>query len=133
MKIMIISDLHYEHKVHKSIDESKAWSWLMSILDYHEPSLLISLGDWGEAINEVEFYELLKKVRVWSIYGNHENLEVLRKMYNILVDRYEPVLMKDGEVREFAGLRFGVINGLISTKRMSRKGSLEKSQKNISN
>ena len=87
-----------------------------------KPNLLISLGDWGEGINDVEFYELLRRVRVWSIYGNHEDLEVLRKMYNILVDKYEPVLISDGEVREFEGIKFGAINGIVALRRKKRKG-----------
>ncbi len=119
---MVISDLHYDKRVYKDVDESKAWSWLMSIVDYHKPDLLISLGDWGEAVNEEEFFELLKKVRVWSIYGNHENIEVLKRMYNVLVDKYEPILMEDGEVRGFAGLRFGAINGIVALRRRMRKG-----------
>ena len=39
-------------------------SWLLDIVDYYRPDLLISLGDWGEAIIEEEFYDLLKRVRV---------------------------------------------------------------------
>ncbi len=35
-------------------------------------------------------------------------LEVLKKIYNVLSGRYEPVLMEDGEVRESSGLRFGL-------------------------
>ena len=94
---------------------------MMSIVDYHRPDLLISLGDWGEAINEAEFYELLKRVKVWSIYGNHENMEVLKKMYNVLTGRYEPVLMGDGEVRVFNGVRFGAINGIVALRKRMRK------------
>jgi len=122
MKIMIISDLHYDKCIFKGIDESMAWEWLLGIVDYHRPDLLISLGDWGEAISEDEFYDLLKKVRVWSIYGNHENLEVLRSMRNVLTDSYEPVLMNDGEIREFNGIRFGAINGIIALRRKEKKG-----------
>ncbi len=119
---MVISDLHYDKRIYKGVDESRAWEWLLSIVDYHKPDLLISLGDWGEAVNEEEFFELLKKVRVWSIYGNHENMEVLKKMYNVLTGRYEPILMEDGEVREFGGLRFGAINGIIALRRREKKG-----------
>jgi len=119
---MIISDLHYNKRIFKGVNESNAWEWLLDVIDYHRPSLLISLGDWGEAINEAEFYELLKKVRVWSLYGIHENMNVLRKMYNILTDSYEPILMNDGEIREFAGLKFGAINGIVALRRRERKG-----------
>lgn len=74
MRVMVISDLHYDKRVYEGVDESRAWEWLLGIVDYHRLDLLISLGDWGEAVNEGEFYELLRKMRVWSIYGNHENL-----------------------------------------------------------
>ncbi len=122
MKALIISDLHYERRAYKGVDESRAWFWLMNIVDYHKPDLLISLGDWGESVNEEEFYELLRRVRVWSIYGNHENLEVLRKIYNVSTEKYELVLMDDGEVREFCGLRFSSINGIVALKRKVKKG-----------
>jgi len=117
MKIMIISDLHYDSR-----NSSKSWEWLVDIVDYHKPNLLIGLGDWGEAVNEAEFYELLRKVRVWSIYGNHENLNVLKNAYNVLSGYHEPVLLSDGEVREFSGLRFGAINGIIALRRREKKG-----------
>ncbi len=122
MKVMIISDLHYDKRIFRDIDESRAWEWLISIVDYHRPDLLISLGDWGEAISGTGFYDLLKRVRIWSIYGNHENLEVLKNMHNILADRYEPVLMSDGEVRVFNGFRFGAINGIIALRKKEKKG-----------
>ena len=127
MRILIISDLHYDRRIFQGIDESKAWRWLLDIVDYHKPGLLISLGDWGEATNEDEFYELLKKTRVWSIYGNHDNLDVLRKMYNILTDNYEPVLMNDGEIRELGGIRFGAINGIVALRRREKRGVPRKS------
>ncbi len=122
MKVLVVSDLHYDRRVYEGVDESRAWEWLLGVVDYHRPGLLVSLGDWGEAVNEEEFYGLLRRVRVWSIYGNHENMEVLRKMYNVLTDSYEPVLMGDGEVRVFGGLRFGAINGIVALRRRVRRG-----------
>jgi len=65
------------------VDESKAWEWLLSVVDYHKPDLLISLGEWGEAVNPVEFHGLLRRVRVWGIYGSHDNLHALEHMHNI--------------------------------------------------
>jgi len=55
MKIMVISDLHYDKRIFKGVDESKAWSWLVEVVDYHKPDLLLSCGDWGSAINSEEF------------------------------------------------------------------------------
>jgi len=95
MKIMVISDLHYDKRIFKGVDESKAWSWLMRMVDYHKPDLLLSCGS---AINSEEFYELLRKTVVLTIYGNHENLEVMKSLYNVRCDRYLPVLMEDGRV-----------------------------------
>ena len=43
-------------------------------------------------------------------------------MYNVLTDKYEPVLFEDGEVREFGGLRLGAINGIVALRRRMRKG-----------
>ncbi|MHA1507016.1 MAG: metallophosphoesterase family protein, partial [Candidatus Asgardarchaeia archaeon] len=122
MKVLIISDLHYDNRIFRGVDESKAWSWLLSIVNYHNPDMLLSCGDWGSAINPTEFYELLKKTIVLSIYGNHENMEVLTKLYNIKSDKYLPVLMEDGRIYEFCSLKIAGISGIISTKRKSRKG-----------
>jgi len=119
MKIMIISDLHYNRRIFHGIDESRAWSWLLSVVDFHRPDLLISLGDWGEGVSETEFYGLLRRTHTWSLYGNHDNLEILRKLRNT---SGEPVLFNDGEIREAYELRFGAINGIIALKRLEKKG-----------
>jgi len=122
VKALVISDLHYDARIYRGIDQSKAWMWLLDVVDYHRPDLLISLGDWGEAVNESDFGELLRRVRVWSIYGNHDVLGVLGRMFNIVSGKLESVLMDDGEIREFGGLRFGAINGIIALKRCGKEG-----------
>ena len=122
MRVLIISDLHYDHKICKSVDESKAWSWLMSIVDHHKPDLLLSCGDWGTAITHEKFYDLLGKCVVLTIYGNHENVNVLKSLYNVKTNEHLPVLMKDGEIYEFDGLKIAGINGIISERKKSRKG-----------
>jgi Icc-related predicted phosphoesterase len=81
----------------------------------------LSCGDWGEAVNEEEFYELLGKTAVLSIYGNHENMDVLTNLYNVKADNL-PVLMEDGEVYEISGLRIASINGIIAGKRKVKGG-----------
>ncbi len=122
MKKMIISDLHYEKRIFRGVDESRAWEWLLGLVDYHKPDLLLSCGDWGAAINVNEFYELLKKVTVLTIYGNHENMEVLAKLYNVRTSKYLPILMEDGKVYEISNLRIAGINGIIAKKRKTKKG-----------
>jgi len=122
MKIMTISNLHYDKRVFKGVDESRAWEWLLSIVDYHKPDLLLSCGDWGTAINFGKFYDLLKKTIVLSIYGNHENMDVLTTLYNIRTGNYLPVLIEDGKIYEFADLRIAGISGIIASKKKVKKG-----------
>jgi len=122
MKIMVISDLHYDKRIFKGVDESKAWSWLVEVVDYHKPDLLLSCGDWGSAISSEEFYELLRKTVVLTIYGNHENLEVLKSLHNVRCDKYLPVLMEDGRVYAFEGLKVAGVSGIIARKRKVKKG-----------
>jgi len=102
---------------------------LLSVVEYHKPNLLISLGDWDEAVDEAEFSKLLKRVKVWSIYGNHDNLGVLANMYNTVAGKLESIIMDDGEFREFDGLGFGAINRIIALKRKEKKGVPRKKPK----
>ncbi len=92
MRTLVISDLHYEKRTFRGMDKSKAWSWLMSIVDYHKPDLLLSCGDWGSAVTLVEFCTILEKTVVLTIYGNHENMPVLESLHN--VKEPLPVLLK---------------------------------------
>lgn len=55
----------------------------MEVVDYHRPEHLLSRGDWGVAFNTGELYELLEKVVVLSIYGNHDNIGVLKTARNL--------------------------------------------------
>ena len=119
---MVINDLHYDKRVFKGIDESRAWEWLLSIVDYHKPDLLLSCGDWGTGINFKEFYELLKKAIVLTIYGNHEDVDVLTKLYNVRTSEYLPVLMGNSRVYDVGDLKVAGINGIIAKKKKVRRG-----------
>jgi Icc-related predicted phosphoesterase len=122
LKVLIISDLHYEKRMFHGIDESKAWNWLIQVVGYHRPDYLLSGGDWGPAVNVMEFYELLRRVTVLTIYGNHENMGVLTKLQNIQTNYNVSVLMEDGKVYELEGVKIAGINGIISKKRKTKKG-----------
>ena len=122
MTVLVICDLHYEKRHYKGVDESRAWQWLLEIIDYHRPEWLLSCGDWGTAVNPREFYELLKRVVVLTIYGNHEDIQVLSSLYNVKSNKYLPILMADGEVYDLNGLRVAGISGVISKKRKTKKG-----------
>jgi len=117
---MVISDLHYEKRVFRGHDESRAWGWLMGIVDYHRPDVLLGCGDWGTAVNPKEFYELLRKTVILTIYGNHENMSVLTSLYNVKSSSYLPIPMEDGRVYEIGGLRIAGVNGIISKRRMKK-------------
>jgi len=108
--------------VFRGVDESRAWEWLLSIVDYHKPDYLLSCGDWGSAINEEEFYELLRRVIVLTIYGNHEDMDVLTRLYNVRTNEYLPVLMEDAKIYELNGLKIAGVNGIIAKKRKTKKG-----------
>ena len=59
MKV-VISSPHYDKHIFEGVDESRAWEWLLNIVDYHKPGLLPSCDDLGIAVSFKEFYELLK-------------------------------------------------------------------------
>ena len=120
MKILIISDLHYENRIFRGINESEAWNWLISVIKLHEPDLLLSCGDWGSAVTSEKFYNLLKKTVVLTIYGNHENMSVLGCLHNI--KKSLPVLLRDGEIYEVGNLRIAGINGIVSIRRRTKAG-----------
>jgi len=83
LSILAICDLHYDRRIYRGFDEGRAWEWLLSIVDYHSPEYLLSCGDWGTAVNEAEFQMLLGRTIVLTIYGNHDDVEVLSKLYNV--------------------------------------------------
>ena len=35
LKVLIISDLHYNKRIFHGVDKSRAWGWLLAIIDYH--------------------------------------------------------------------------------------------------
>jgi hypothetical protein len=80
----------------------------------------LSCGDWGSAVTSGEFYNLLEKTVVLTIYGNHENMPILGGLYNIKESL--PVLLRDGEIYEIGNLRIAGINGIVSIRRRSKAG-----------
>ena len=105
MKILFVSDVHFENQVFHGVDESRAWNWLISIIDFHRPDLVLSAGDLGTAVTVEHVDEVLKRCKFYTIYGNHDNVEVLEKTN---------ILLKDGEVININGLNIVGINGIIS-------------------
>lgn len=116
----MISDLHYDKRVFKGVDESRAWPWLLEVVDHPRPDLLLSCGNWGMAISPEEFEELLRRTTVLTIYGNHENVSVLAGLRNVRDGA--PVLMEDARIYEVGGVRIAGISGIIASRPVVRKG-----------
>jgi len=122
LRVLVVSDVHYERRVFRGVDESRAWEWLLGIVDLHGPDLLLGAGDWGSAVNPRDFYRLLVRTRVLTIYGNHENMRVLESLYNVGTSEYTPILMEDGRVYQVGPLRVAGISGLVAKRRREKKG-----------
>ena len=119
IRILVISDLHFEKGSHRGIDESVALKWLHRIVDKEQPEVLVGLGDWGCAWKPEDWKELLKRVKVHAIYGNHDNFSLLN---SLSIAGEVKVLVGDGEVRTIGGLRFGFINGIVSETHVIKEG-----------
>ena len=94
MRILVVSDMHGDIK---SVDRARTEI---------RPDLILSCGDWGDAeqISEQVLQGLLRLVPVYTTFGNHDPLEILARLKN----RDEsPVLIGQGLVQKFAGLRLG--------------------------
>jgi Icc-related predicted phosphoesterase len=99
MRILVVSDLHGDKK---PVDRARA---------EHRPDLILSCGDWGdpEQVSQQAFEDLLRLVPVYTTFGNHDPLEMLARLQN---SDGSPVLIGQGLVQEFAGLRLAAIGGI---------------------
>ena len=80
--VMLVSDIHYEKTYHHDVWEGDAFDWLIRIVRRLRPSSLIALGDLGHAWLAADWKSLTELTAVSAIYGNHDNLEVLRSSRN---------------------------------------------------
>lgn len=110
-EVLVVSDLHYEKAWHHDTWEGDAFEWLVNVVQETKPISLILLGDSGHAWLHSDWRRVSKLTRVNAVYGNHDNLEVLRSAKNKDGTR---VLAEDGEVRVIGGLKVGFINGIMA-------------------
>lgn len=99
MRIVAISDMHGNLKpAHEAVGVSK-------------PDLVLSCGDWGDPgeVSHAELQQILAIAPVLTVYGNHDDLELLSSTMNV---DGSPILLSPGEVRGIAGLRFAGISGI---------------------
>lgn len=98
MWILAICDLHYGRRIYRGFDEGMVWGWLLSIVGFHGPEYFLLCGGWCGGVDESGFYLLLRRAMVLTICGNHENMDVLLRLYSVRSNGYLPVLMEDGRI-----------------------------------
>lgn len=118
MTVMIMSDIHYEKDFHHRTWEGEAFKWIESILEQHKPTDLVILGDTGYAWDEEEWETLLEKVTIHAIYGNHDNVQMLKGLRN--TDRMR-VWARNGEARNLGKFKFGFFNGIMGNQKERRR------------
>lgn len=115
MKILVVSDIHYEtgeNSFFHGVDESNAFYWLMHTVRVHNPDCLIGLGDFGNGWTEFDWQKLVGKVYCKVIYGNHDNVEALKSVTSA---EGLPVNPPDGSIISLSKYKFGFINGIMSS------------------
>lgn len=98
-RILAVSDLHGDLGA------------VREALARFEPSALLSCGDWGDP-SEVDgdaIAAIVSRVPTVTTFGNHDPPELLARLRNT---DGSPVLLGQGEVRDFAGLRVAAIGGI---------------------
>ena len=99
MRILAVSDLHGD------------LGSVRDALARFRPDALVSCGDWGDAfeVDESVLGEIVARVPVATTFGNHDPVDVLARLRNT---DGTPILIGQGEVRTFAGLRVAAIGGI---------------------
>ena len=98
-RLLAISDLHG--------DLASAWA----AIEAAQPDVLLCCGDWGDP-GEVELVDLVpftQRLPVYTVYGNHDNLDALRAWGN---RDGSSVLLPNGEARSIGPLTIAGINGI---------------------
>lgn len=99
LKALVVGDMHGRL--------ANFWKALTS----EQPDIVISTGDWGDPgqIDTQDFQAILERTLVYSVYGNHDDMDLLQVLRNR--DR-SPVLLPHGESVEVEGVRLAGISGI---------------------
>jgi len=99
LKTLVVGDMHGQLKT--------VWD----ALNEEKPNLLICVGDWGDKgqIDPSEYHDIVELVTVYSVFGNHDDLELLKSLRN---RDGSPVLLPHGEFVEVKGVRIAGISGI---------------------
>ncbi len=100
MKLVAVGDLHGDTNN------------LFRLLDEERPDGLLCAGDWGDPgqISDAVWADLLARAPILSVFGNHDDLEMLTALRNI---NGSPVLLSQGERRDgFCGISVAGVSGI---------------------
>lgn len=99
LRTLVVGDMHGQLKT------------LWKALTEEQPDLLICTGDWGDPgqIELADYCAIVEQVPVYSVYGNHDDLTLLRTLKN---QDGSPVLLPHGEIVEVKGVRMAGISGI---------------------
>lgn len=100
MKLVAAGDLHG--------DLTNLWN----VLDRERPDALLGVGDWGDPgqVSEDIWADLLARLPVLSVFGNHDDLPYLADLRN---RDGSPVLLGQGERRaDFCGVSVAGVSGI---------------------
>lgn len=86
-------------------------SFVWQAINEGKPELLLCTGDWGDPdqIPITDYDTIIALVPTYTVFGNHDDLALLRKLRN---QDGSFVLLQHGEVVEFQGIRLAGISGI---------------------
>ena len=99
MKILAISDMHGDLSPAKRLLSERNWD------------LVLCCGDWGDPnqVTERDFQELLDLARIHTVFGNHDDRELLERLGN---RDGSPLLLENAVGMDFQGLTIVGISGI---------------------
>ena len=100
MKVVAVGDLHGDTRN------------LFRVLEAEHPDGLLCVGDWGDPgqIDDATWADLLGRVPVLSVFGNHDDLPVLGGLRNR--DGAAVLLEPGGRCDDFCGLAVAGVSGI---------------------
>lgn len=99
IRILAVSDMH------GNLDPVR------ELLQSRKPDILVCCGDWGDPgqVTHGEFEDIISSVHVLTVFGNHDDIDLLRFLKN---RDGSPILLENGVMREVMDVRFGGISGI---------------------
>ncbi len=99
MRALVVGDMHGQ------------MTPLWQALETERPDLLLCVGDWGDPgqIAPKTYQALIDRVPVYSVFGNHDDLALLRTLRNC---DGSPVLLPHGEIVAVRDIRLAGISGI---------------------